>query len=89
MSDEVHIAGLIVHATPARLAAVRSRILRLPGAQVHAEAADGRLIVTLETGSTKRTLDDMDALRILPGVSNVALVYQHVEDAAAMQEEVE
>ena len=89
MSDEVHIAGLIVQATPARLAAVRSQILRLPGAQVHAEAADGRLIVTLETGSTKRTLDDMDALRILPGVSNVALVYQHVEDAAAMQEEVE
>jgi len=31
----------------------------------------------------------MDALRALPGVLNVALVYQHVEPAAAMDEEME
>lgn len=89
MSDEVHIAGIIVHSAPAQVAAVRSHIAMLPRAQVHAAGADGRLVVTLETDSTKRTLDTMDALRVLPGVFNVALVYQHAEDAAAMDEEVQ
>lgn len=89
MSEEIHIAGLIVHVSTAQVAAVRSQILLLPKAQVHAAGADGRLVVTLETDSTKRTLDYMDALRVLPGVSNVALVYQHAEDAAAMDEEVQ
>lgn len=88
MSEEVHIAGVIVHAAPAELAAVRGHIARLPKAQVHAAGTDGRLVVTLETDSTKRTLDYLDALRVLPGVWNVALVYQHAEDASAMDEEV-
>ena len=89
MSEEIHIAGLIVHASAAQVTAVRSQIALLPKAQVHAAGADGRLVVTLETDSTKRTLDYMDALRILPGVINVALVYQHAEDAAAMDEELQ
>lgn len=89
MTEEIHIAGLIVHVTPARMAAVRSHIEMLPKARVHAARDDGRLVVTLETDSTKRTLDYMEAVRDLPGVFNVALVYQHAEDAAAMDEEVE
>lgn len=88
MSEEVHIAGVIVHAAPDHVAAVRSYLALLPRALVHGASPDGRMVVTLETDSTKRTLDCMDALRALLGVSNVALVYQHAEDAAAMQEEV-
>lgn len=89
MLGEVHIAGVIVHASPAQRAAVRAHLALLPKAQVHGSSPDGRMVVTLETDSTKRTLDCMDALRALPGVSNVALVYQHAEDEAAMQEEVQ
>lgn len=89
MSDEVHIAGMIVHASPDQVESVRQHLALLPRALVHGTSPDGRMVVTLETDSTKRTLDCMDALRALPGVSNVALVYQHAEDAAAMQEEVE
>ena len=88
MPEEIHIAGVIVHAVPDQIAAIGSQIGLVPGARVHA-ASDGRLIVTLETESTKHTLDYMDALRALPGVLNVALVYQHVEPAAAMDEEME
>lgn len=89
MSEEVHIAGVIIQAAPGQMDEVRRQVSRLPGALVHGAAPDGRMVVTLEADSTKRTLDYMDALRILPGVINVALVYQHNEDAAAMQEEVE
>ncbi|MBB3120950.1 chaperone NapD [Pseudoduganella violacea] len=86
---DIHIAGLIVHASRTELAAVRSHIALLPRAIVHAADADGRMVVTLETDSSQRALDCMDALRALPGVLNVALVYQHAEPAAAMDEEVE
>jgi nitrate reductase NapD len=89
MPDEVHISGMIVHADPARLADIRARIAQVPKARVHADPGDGRLVITLETGSTKRTLDYMDALRALPGVINVALVYQHAEPATDMDEELE
>ncbi|GIZ50371.1 chaperone NapD [Noviherbaspirillum aridicola] len=88
MNQEIHIAGLVVHASPDAVPTLRSAISLIPGAQVHAAAADGRMVVTLETDSTKRTLDQMDALRALPGVLSVALVYQHAEQAAAMDEEV-
>lgn len=88
MSVEVHIAGVIVHTVPAQLDSVRASIGLLPRARVHAAAADGRMVVTLEAESTLRTLDYLDALHALPGVLNVAMVYQHVEDAAAMEEEV-
>ena len=47
------------------------------------------MVVTLEADSTPRTLDYMDAIRALPGVLNVALVYQHAEPVAAMDEEIE
>lgn len=87
--EEIHIAGVIVQASPTAVASLRSHIALLPKAQIHAAGADGRLVVTLETESTKRTLDCLDALRALPGVINVALVYQHAEDAAAMDEEIQ
>lgn len=89
MSEEIHIAGLIVHATPATVEQVKRNLALLPKSRVHAAASDGRMVVTLETDSTKRTLDYMDAIRALDGVINVALVYQHAEDANAMNEEVQ
>lgn len=89
MQEEVHIAGVIVHADPARSPQVRAQVECIPRARVHAAGGDGRMVVTLEADSTPRTLDYMDAIRALPGVLNVALVYQHAEPLAAMDEEIE
>ena len=86
MSDEIHIAGVIVAASRNQAERVRADLKLLPMATVHAVAEDGRMIVTLETRSPKATLDCMDAIRALPGVFNVALVYQHAEPEAAMEE---
>lgn len=89
MSDEVHIAGVIIHAAPAMVPSIRAQVKLLPRALVHAAGDDGRLVVTLESDSTKKTLDYMDALRALPGVFSLALVYQHAESPEAMDEEIE
>ncbi|QGZ40666.1 periplasmic nitrate reductase chaperone NapD [Pseudoduganella flava] len=88
MIDEIHIAGIIVHASRAQMDAVRTQLALVPGAIVHTAAADGRMVVTLETDSAQRTLDTMDVIRVIPGVFNVALVYQHAEPREAMDEEI-
>lgn len=87
MSREVHIAGIVVHATPDAVDTIRAAVSLLPKAQVHAAAHDGRMVITLETDSTRQTLDQMDAIRAMSGVLNVSLVYQHAEPAAALDEE--
>lgn len=86
---EVHIAGVIVYCDRGQIEAIKKHIGLLPAAECHAQSAEGKLVITLETGSTRSTLDCMDAIRALPGVYDVALVYQHAEPAAAMEQEVE
>jgi periplasmic nitrate reductase NapD len=88
MEQEIHIAGLVVYAQPDQIDPVRRSIGCIPSAEIHAASADGKLVITLETDSAKRTLDLMDALRVLPGVVNVALVYQHAEPLAALEQEI-
>ena len=88
MDKEIHIAGVVVYVQPGQLGSVKSSIQLIPGAEVPADNGEGKLVVTLETESTKRTLDIMDAIRALPGVLDVALVYQHAESITALAQEV-
>jgi len=87
MEQEIHIAGIVVYAQPAQFDSIKSCIAEVPGADIHA-GAEGKLIVTLETENTKRSLDYMDAIRALPGVIDVVLVYQHAEPMSALDQEV-
>lgn len=89
MEKEVHIAGVVVYTRPEHLDSIRSCIEEIPGADVHASEPGGKAVVTLETDSTRRTLDIMDAIRALPGVIDVVLVYQHAEPASALDLEVQ
>ncbi|HEY0847017.1 MAG TPA: chaperone NapD [Noviherbaspirillum sp.] len=89
MEQEVHIAGIVVYTDLPSIPRVQSQIASLPVAEVHAASPDGKLIVTLETDSAKRIVAYMDAIRALPGVLNVVLVYQHAEPLAAVQQELE
>ena len=89
MEQEVHIAGIVVFARPDCIDAVTANIRAIPSATIHAASADGKIVVTLETESTKRMLDYMDAMRALPGVADVALVYQHAEPLSEIEQEIE
>lgn len=89
MEPEVHIAGVVVLILPDARDHIKSRIASVPAAEVHAATADGKLIITLETDSARRTVAYMDAIRALPGVLDVALVYQHAEPLAAVEQEVQ
>jgi nitrate reductase NapD len=85
---ESHIAGLLVQTRRERSAGVADALTRIAGIEVRLSGPDGKLIVVCECGSEDEILAAIGRIRDLPHVLNVALVYQHAESAAAMEEEI-
>ncbi len=79
MPAEMHIASAVVQAVPRQLDAVADAIGRMPAARLHGRSERGKLVVTLDGASAGEILDQIGELQRLPGVINVALVYQHIE----------
>jgi nitrate reductase NapD len=86
---DIHIAGVLVHSRPLTLMQVHRAIDTLPAAEVFRSSAEGKLVVVIEAPSAKEVLDAIDAIRALPGVLNVSLVYQHAEPASSMRQELQ
>lgn len=84
--EQLHVAGVLVHAVPGEAAVVRAFIATLPGAAVHG-AADGKLVVTLEAATSGAIMDQLSAIRDRRGVLSALPVYQHNEPAAQIDEE--
>ena len=83
MSDELHIAGLVVHAYPESVQRVVATLVAMPGAEVHAASRDGKLVVTLEADKRATTIADAHG-RIQTHSTACcppSLVYQHNESA--------
>lgn len=87
-ASEVHIAGVLVHTRQPHTLEVCAAMSRFPGVEVHQMSPQGRVVLVVEGGSAKEIVGSLDAIRAIPGVLNVVLVYQHAESAAAMQEEI-
>lgn len=86
---DIHIAGALIHSRPLNLMQVIRAIDSLDGAQVYQSSAEGKIVVVIEAPSGKQVLGMLDAMRALPGVVNVSLVYQHAEPASSMQQELD
>lgn len=85
---ELHIASLVVHATPHRLDTVAFAIGGMPGAQLHAASPEGKLVVTLEAASAEEMTQQVATIQHLEGVLSAALVYQCADSLEAMNEEI-
>lgn len=83
---EIHITSAIAMVRPEHAQAIAAEISRLGLAEVPRAAGGGRIVLLLERPSTAAVLDSLDAIRALPGVLAVHLVYQHAEDASALEE---
>lgn len=88
-APELHIASMVVHAAPRRLADVRGAILAIGGAEIHGASDTGKLVVTLEAPSTEDMLARIAEIQRMDGVLASALVYQHSDTLAAMNEEID
>jgi periplasmic nitrate reductase NapD len=86
-SGEFHIAGAVVYARIDCIADVAKALEAMPGVQVHATSADGKLVVTLEGNHASRVADSLGAVQAVPGVMSTALVYQHHEHPDSLFED--
>ena len=84
--SEIHIAGVLVQCRPLDLMRVSRAVDSLAAAEVFQSSAEGKLVVVIEAETSRAVVTVIDAIRALPGVIDVALVYQHAEPAVAMQQ---
>ena len=88
-STDSHIAGVLVQARPEHQADVCLAVSLLPKAEVTHRADDGRVVAVLEAATGRQVAQQIDAIRMLPGVLNVALVYQHTESEEELSKEMQ
>ena len=77
-AGELHVSSLLVQSRPERTRAIADKILAMSGADVPTQG-EGRLVVTLVTGSERAILDAVEAIRELPGVLSAQLVFHRIE----------
>ena len=75
----MNISSLLIYAEPQRAEYVRAQLEQLPGVEVHAVTAEGRLIVTVEKGDDLEMRRALEQLGAIPGVHATTLVYHHSE----------
>jgi nitrate reductase NapD len=78
-----NICGVAVHALPGRARDLEDSLTALPGVEVHAVTANGRLVVTIEDTRATLAAAILNDLPGLPGVASVALVYHNFEQPEA------
>jgi len=86
--EELHITSLVVHAAPKRASGVSAAIAAMPGARVHATTPAGKLVVTLEAGTSGEILSQVNAIQLTDGVLSAALVYQCADSLESMNQEL-
>ncbi|MCC7167588.1 MAG: chaperone NapD [Rhodospirillales bacterium] len=76
-----NICGVLIHARPERLDAVRRALGNLAGVEIHQEAPDGRLVVTVEDTPTSWAAETIKRFHEIEGVLSAALVYHHCDES--------
>ena len=82
----VHIASLLVQATPAGCSAVRALVSAMPAAEIHETEHPGKLVVVLESADNRVIAAAASELQHLAGVLTVSIVAHLTERASALEE---
>jgi len=76
---EMNIASLLIYVEPQWTTHARVQLEQLPGVEVHAATAEGRLVVTVEKGDDLEMSRAIEQLGAVRGVRATTLVYHHSE----------
>ena len=79
--DGLTISSLLVQARAEDHGRLEEAISSLPGAEVHASTAAGKIVVVIETPGDAELVRRIDRIGALPGVLSVNLVFHHSEPA--------
>lgn len=87
-ADIVHIASLLVQATPQGMLLAKQAAAALEGAEVHETAAPGKFVVVLESARERAIADAADVLQQVTGVLTVSIVTHVMETESALRQEI-
>ncbi len=77
--DSFNVCGVLVHIDRQRKNSVLASLAEIPGLEIHSEAEDSRLVVTVEDTESSKAINGLSAIHTTPGVIAAALVYHHFE----------
>ena len=75
------VASAIVYSKPGQAQLVRTRLLEMPGVEVHAIAGDGKLVVTIDRDSETETIDTLSKMETIEDVVTATLVYHYCDNS--------
>jgi periplasmic nitrate reductase NapD len=75
----MNISSVIVHAQPGAAEAVKARLARVDGVEVHAASAEGKIIVTIEATDDGCMADTFERISRLDSVMSASMVFHQVE----------
>lgn len=79
MNPQLHVAGVLARIRGGDPDAALRRIAAMPGAEIHATSADGKVVVTLEAPDAATLSRRLTRIARIRGVLSAMLVYQHEE----------
>ncbi len=77
--NKIEICGVLVSAKPNFSQEVESKLLAMPGVDVHMVTPEDRLIVTVERVGGASLADSLSAFNAIPNVLSANLIYEHAE----------
>ncbi len=75
----MNISGIVVHASPDKIDMIRAMLEKIPGVEVHAASAEGKMVVTIEKSDDREATDIFEEISRIPGILSTAMVYHHFE----------
>lgn len=88
MPAEIHIASLIVHVQPAQQTALRAMITGHGALELHADEADGKLIVVAEADDRPAVMALISLIEAQPGVLGCKMVYHEIVDESEIDQQL-
>lgn len=76
----MEVSSMILRTRPERIDHVRGQLVAIPGVEVHDDAGDGRLVVTVEDGEGYKLSDSITRLHEVDGVVAISLVYEYCDN---------
>ncbi len=76
----MNLSSLVVHARGDRIPLLRQAMSELPGVEVHAATADGRMVVTVEECAESPLADTLMDLQLMEGVLSISLAYHYCDN---------
>ena len=75
----ISVCGVMVFVHPDRRDEVEANMLEISGLEIHGASEEGKLVVTIETDSYKKTGDAVTRLQNVEGILSISMIYQHAE----------